>query len=196
MLIQDVALVMQKAFSPYFHAPLDVWNYFANLGEVVTINKETVLKKGDSRERYLYFILKGSGGVFVWSNKAMVCIDLCYEHDFFGDYMSFLTDEISPLEVVVFEETTLFRINREQFVKLGEGDTWGNRIMRYAAEGLFIHKQQQQIQILTQSAAQRYNELLKKQPEIIQRTPQKHIASYLGITPQSLSRIRRNRSVD
>ncbi len=49
----------------------------------------------------------------------------------------------------------------------------------------------QQIEILTKTAKQRYSEMLEKQPHILQRTPNKHIASYLGITPESLSRIRK-----
>ena len=71
---------------------------------------------------------------------------------------------------------------------------FGDKICRFAAEGLFIHKQKQQIDILTKSAKERYLELLNRQPQIIQRTPQKYIASYLGVTPQSLSRIRKEAS--
>jgi len=56
----------------------------------------------------------------------------------------------------------------------------------------FVEKQQQQIDLLTKTAEQRYQELMNKNPEIIQRIAQKHIASYLGITTQSLSRIRNN----
>ena len=67
------------------------------------------------------------------------------------------------------------------------GDVIGSAL---AAEGLFVHKQNQQIKMLTQTAKKRYLELQVTQPNILQRVPQKYIASYLGITPQSLSRIR------
>ena len=61
------------------------------------------------------------------------------------------------------------------------------------AENSFVEKQQQQIDLLTKTAEKRYTELLQKNPEIIQRIAQKHIASYLGITAQSLSRIRNSK---
>src|SRR5690554_480251 len=64
----------------------------------------------------------------------------------------------------------------------------------FASEALFVHKQKQQIDILTKTATERYIELQARQPKIIQRTPQKHIASYLGVTPQSLSRIRKEQT--
>ncbi|MCD8540629.1 MAG: hypothetical protein LRY55_13345 [Leadbetterella sp.] len=109
---------------------------------------------------------------------------------FFGDYMSFLTQQPTALEVVTFEPTELFRISKANFDRLSYNTDWGDKICRFAAEALFIHKQQQQTDILTKTAEERYSELQAKQPRVIQRTPQKHIASYLGITPQSLSRIR------
>jgi CRP-like cAMP-binding protein len=62
--------------------------------------------------------------------------------------------------------------------------------MQVSAETSFVEKQQQQIELLTKTAEERYKILLKRFPEIHQRIAQKHIASYLGITPQSLSRIR------
>lgn len=181
---------IKQVFDPYFNAPIEAWKSFTDLGEIIATEKDQVVKQADTTEKYLSFILKGSGGVLLWKNNNFVCIDLCYDEDFFGDYMSFLTQQPTALEVVTFEQTELFRISKTNFDKLSYNTDFGDKICRFAAEALFIHKQQQQIGILTKTAAERYAELQSKQPQIIQRTPQKHIASYLGITPQSLSRIR------
>jgi CRP-like cAMP-binding protein len=67
----------------------------------------------------------------------------------------------------------------------------GQLIFLISAESSFVEKQQQQIDLLLKTAEERYFELLEKQPELIKRIPQKFIASYLGITTQSLSRIRK-----
>ncbi|MFB2121471.1 Crp/Fnr family transcriptional regulator [Parapedobacter sp. 2B3] len=181
---------IKQVFDPYFNVPLEAWKSFTDLGEIITTEKDRVVKQANTTEKYLSFILKGSGGILLWKNNNFVCIDLCYDEDFFGDYMSFLTQQPTALEVVTFEQTELFRISKANFDKLSYNTDFGDKICRFAAEALFIHKQQQQTDILTQTAAERYAELQFKQPQIIQRTPQKHIASYLGITPQSLSRIR------
>ncbi len=53
-------------------------------------------------------------------------------------------------------------------------------------------KQKMQIESMTLTAEERYGRLLEERPELLQRVAQKHIASYLGIIPQSLSRIRKN----
>jgi CRP-like cAMP-binding protein len=187
------AAIIKEAFDPYFKAPLETWKSFADLGEIIATTKDQILKNTGTTERYLSFILKGSGGVLLWNNNNFVCIDLCYDGEFFGDYMSFLTQRPTPLEVVTFEPSELFRISKANFDKLSTNKEYGEKICRFAAEALFIHKQQQQIDILTKTAADRYHEIQSKYPKIIQQTPQKYIASYLGITPQSLSRIRKDK---
>ena len=104
--------------------------------------------------------------------------------------MGFLKHEETALELVTFEPCELFRISRADFDHLSYVTESGNKICRFAAESRFNEKQQQQIEILTKTASERYIELQKKQPDILQQVPQKYITSYLGITPQSLSRIR------
>lgn len=186
---------IKQSFDPYFDAPLAAWKSFANLGETIVTKRYQVLKRAGYTEKYLSFLLKGSGGILLCNNNNFVCIDLCYDGEFFGDYMSFLFQQATPLEVVTFESSELFRISKTNFDKLsGDGD-FGNKICRFAAEALFAHKQTQQIDILTKTAALRYRELQNRQPQVIQRTPQKYIASFLGITPQSLSRIRKDIAV-
>jgi len=119
-----------------------------------------------------------------------LCIDLCYENDFFGDYFSFITHQPTDLEDICFEPTTLFRIDKQNFEQLAKTE-YGRQICQIASESLYLHKQTQQIELLSKTAEQRYLDMLKKQPNIIQRTPNKNIASYLGITPESFSRIRK-----
>ena len=184
------AETIKQAFDPYFNVPLEAWKSFTDLGEIITTTKDQILKNTGTTEKYLSFILKGSGGILLCNNNNFVCIDLCYEGDFFGDYMSFLGQRQTPLEVITFEPSEIFRISRPNFEKLSFNTDFGDKICRFAAEGLFIHKQEQQINLLTKTSSERHSELVAKQPNIILRTPQKYIASYLGITPQSLSRIR------
>lgn len=181
---------LKSSFDNYFNAPIEVWQSFASLCEVVNVKKNEILKKSGAKEKYGYYILKGSCGIFLWKENNYVCLDLIYEDTFFGDYMSYITDQASPLETMALEDCELLRISKENFLKLKETPI-GMIIFLNTAEASFVEKQQQQIDLLLKTAEQRYVELLEKQPHLIKRTPQKHIASYLGITTQSLSRIRK-----
>lgn len=181
---------LKNSFDKYFSAPIEVWQAFGSLCEEVTVKKNAVLKPSGHVERYGYFILKGSCGVFIWKENNYVCLDLMYEDSFFADYMSLLTNQPSPLETIALENCEMVRISKHNINKLKE-TPYGLLLFLSSAESSFVEKQQQQIDLLLKTAEQRYLELLHKQPGQLQRTPQKHVASYLGITTQSLSRIRK-----
>lgn len=188
--MQNLAEVFKNTFDPYFDAPIEIWETFAEHGEVIEAAKNEVIKKHQELEKYFYCILRGSGGVMLHQNNNYLCIDLCYEGDFFGDYFSFISNQPTDLEVICFEPSTLFRINKENFERLSKTE-YGRIICQIAAESMYIHKQTQQLELLSKTAEQRYLEMFEKQANVIQRTPNKYIASYLGITPESLSRIRK-----
>ena len=95
--MEELASLFKQTFDPYFSAPIEIWEKFAASGTVVEISKNDVIKKYGEREHYFYFILKGSGGVMLFQNTNYLCIDLCYEGDFFGDYFSFITNQPTDL---------------------------------------------------------------------------------------------------
>ncbi len=188
--MDDLSEIFKKTFDPYLNVPLNIWKTFAGEGDTIQTQKNEVIKAYGEKENYFYFILKGSGGIILYHNNNYLCIDLCYEGDFFGDYLSFLTNRKTDLEVICFEPCTLFRISRQNFQELSKTE-YGRSICQSASDSLFIHTQTQQLELLSKTAEIRYVEMLEKQANIIQRTPNKYIASYLGITPESFSRIRK-----
>jgi len=186
------ALKLKQSFDRYFDAPIEVWKSFVDLCNEVHFKKNEIIKEANRKEKNAYFILSGACGVFLWKENNYVCLDIVLENNFFADHMSLITEEPSPLETVALEKTTALQISTSNIEKLKKSP-FGNILFLLGAENSFVEKQQQQIDLLTKTAEQRYWELMQKSPETIQRIAQKHIASYLGITTQSLSRIRNNR---
>lgn len=184
-----VAEQLKNIFDPFICLNIQTWENFEKLGTVEDFPKETILKKANSTERYLNLILKGSAGNLIWTKSNFVCIDIAFENEFINDYMSFTLQKATPIEVRLFEDATIFRIAHQNFQKVFESGNHGEKVTRLAAEVAFIDKQQQQIDLLTKTARERYLELLSSKKGI-ERTQLKYLASYLGITPQSLSRIR------
>jgi CRP-like cAMP-binding protein len=182
---------LKDSFDKYFNAPIETWNVFAKYCEPVSYKKEVVIKPSNNRERFFYFILRGSAGVFLWRGNNFVCLDIVLENSFFCDYLSLLNREVSPLQTISIEESEMLRMTAADFYKIGSEQV-AQKILRFAAEAAFMDKQQQQIDLLTKTARERYLDLTSRYPEIPKRIPQKYIASYLGITPQSMSRIRRS----
>jgi CRP-like cAMP-binding protein len=185
------SILIKKIFDPYFEAPLEIWESFASFLKQSSYKKNEIIKGANKTEKHLSILIEGSAGIFLWKENSTVCLDLCYENEFFGDYMSFLTQKPTELFTQAIEPTEVLSISYSDLNELYMSSEIGMHIGRTAAESLFIHKQTQQIDLLTLTAEERYLNLLKRQPEIVKRTPQKHIASYLGITPESFSRIRK-----
>lgn len=189
------AKVIKQIFDPYFEAPIEIWESFATFLKPNTYKKNEIIKEANQQEKHLSIIIKGSAGVFLWKESSSICLDLCYENEFFGDYMSFITQETTALYTQAIEDTQTLSISYKELNDLYKSSTIGVNIGRMAAESLFVHKQTQQIDLLLLTAEERYLKLLDRQREIVLRTPQKHIASYLGITPESFSRIRKKISL-
>lgn len=187
----NLSQLLKRSFDPYYQAPIEAWIEFADGCEIIEVPGETVLKKPDRSEFYFYFIISGTVGIFLLKESKYVCLDFAFDRQFCADYMSIITAEVTPLEMRTIEACTLARMPVATFRKLGSTPV-GVHLMRTSAEASFVGKQQQQIDLLTKSAGQRLLELETLFPAIAARVPQKYIASYLGITPQSLSRIRRS----
>lgn len=183
-------LKLKKSFDKYFEAPIEVWKSFTDLCEEVKFRKNEIIKATGQTEKYAYFILSGACGVFLWKENNFVCLDIVLENDFFADHLSLISGKPSLLETVALEKTSALRISKSNIYSLRKS-VFGTNLFLIGAENAFVEKQQQQIDLLTKTAEQRYHELLEKQPQIVQRIANKHIASYLGIRTESLSRIRK-----
>lgn len=185
-----IAAALKKSFDRYYEAPLEVWEHFAALCEYATFKKNEPIKAAGKVDRYGYFLMEGTAGALVWKENTQICTDIYLEGDFFADDLSLFTGKPSPIEILAFEEAAALRIGKTNIEALQKTPI-GRLLFSIGDQQGYLQKQQQQIDMMTQTAEARYVALLEKNPVLVQRIPQKYIASYLGITPQSLSRIRR-----
>ena len=186
-----LAEILKKSFDQFHEAPIEAWERFVSLCDQVAFKKNEVIKQSDTTAKYGYFLLEGSVGLFVWKENNFACTDLFLEYNFFGDDLSLLSGKPSPIEIVALEDSKMLRMNKAN-MEILKKTPMGSMLFLAGEQSSFSDKQNQQIETMTQTAEERYLNLMKNNPELLQRISQKHIASYLGITPQSLSRIRKN----
>lgn len=182
---------IQEVFSAYYQADSNIWERFSEKLTVRNFQKNDIIKDYDGVEKYLNIVADGSVGLFVWNGKKDICINLLYEKSFMSDYFSFLRQQPSGIKTQALEECTLWSISYPDLNELYARNETGLRIGKAISEILFLKKQQEQINLLTLSPKERYLNLISQRPEIFQRTPLKIIASYLGLTAESLSRLRK-----
>lgn len=184
------AELLKKSFDKYYEAPIEVWEKFASLCQVIEFKKNEVIKASHTTARYGYFLLEGAVGLFVWKEKNAICTDLFLELNFFADDLSLFSGKPSPIEIISLEKTKMLRLSKESIDTLQKTPI-GSILFFEGEKNTNLEKQSQQIESMILTAEERYHNLMKEKPELLQRISQKHIASYLGITPQSLSRIRK-----
>ncbi|RPE08188.1 Crp/Fnr family transcriptional regulator [Chitinophaga lutea] len=152
--------------------------------------KKLILKKGEV-ENYVSFIEEGIVRYYIPKENKEVTFELTFSNDFIGAYDSFITRLPSVYHIETITQVTLWRVSYHDVQMLFQDTERGNLIGRLASEKLFLEKARREISLLNDTAEQRYLNLFTEQPDLIKKIPLQYIASYIGITPQALSRIRR-----
>ncbi|MBT1711860.1 Crp/Fnr family transcriptional regulator [Fulvivirgaceae bacterium PWU5] len=141
--------------------------------------------------RYVGFIEEGLVRYHMNDNGSQKTLYFSKEGEFVSNYQSFLPREPSNTSIQAIEDTALQVINYENLQQLYSGVSEGEKLGRLAIENVFLSSLQQLKSFYKDSPAERYQQFLRSYPSLAQRIPQYHIASYVGIKPQSLSRIRK-----
>lgn len=141
-------------------------------------------------DRYFHFINKGAGRVYYLKDGIDITDYIAMDKQFIGGLESLFTKQPSHKAIELLEQTELYSFLYDDFERLCIRFHEIERLGRKMATFAFLEAQRRIESIRFLTAAERYRELEKKYPGISNRIALKHIASYLGTTPVSISRIR------
>ena len=169
--------------------------YFESLSgtDKLSIPSKTILLEEGKVADRLFFIHKGALRLFFNNEGQDITFQFFFEGDFVASFDSLYKRKPSLFSLESIEQTEVFAIKREDFYSLMEQTPLLKREYEEKLIERFHVYQQLFLSRIKNTPQQRYEELLREYPGIIQRVPQHYIASYLGITPVSLSRIRNRR---
>ena len=158
----------------------------------VHFDKDKLITRAGEVEHSLYYLSEGIVRFFYYNptTDKETTVDILFAEQFFMSYASFVKREPSLFSIQALKEVTAYKIGREHLEHLIEKQKY-LQIKADILEHLLIEKMQREAQFLLQSPEEIYRNLLEKDPKLIQNIPLKYIASYIGITPQALSRIRK-----
>lgn len=156
--------------------------------------KGDYLTKADQVENYVYFLVEGGVRNFCISKGEEISLDFFFEGGFTNSFMSFLLRQPSAVYVHALADCKVLRIHFDHLNRLYEQSKNINKLGRIIAESLYIRRTRREVALITLSARERYDHLIATQPEFIRRIPLKYLATFLGINPETLSRIRKQTS--
>lgn len=167
------------------------WEFIASHFTRKVFCKNEILTKRGEVENYLSFIESGLVRFYIPDQDNELTFNFSFTKEFACAYDSFLTQTPSEYELGALTKTIVWQISYNDLQKVYAQTQVGNYLGRFASEKLFLAKSKRELSLLKYNAKERYLRLFTEQPEIVKSIPMKYIASYIGITPQGLSRIRK-----
>lgn len=169
------------------------WLLFSSYLKKREFAKKTVFLSIGQTENYISFIDKGKVRLFIpkEEEEKEITFGFSFQGEFVSAYDSFLTQTPSLYQLETLDDTTLWSINYNDLQEVYKTTKIGNTIGRFIAENLFLLKSKREQSLLNETSEQRYLNLFRDRPNLIKQIPLKYIATYIGVTPQALSRIRK-----
>ena len=162
---------------------IDAWKYWKT-------PKDFFLLKENEVSDYIYFIKKGVARILYYKKGKEITEWLALDEQFFLSITSFFQRTPSHLIIQTIEPSEVYGIHHDDFMRLADQYHDVERLLRKMVTASLILSQVRMDSIQFESAQQRYEKLLERSPQIVQRVPLTYIASFLGITLETLSRIR------
>jgi CRP-like cAMP-binding protein len=178
-------------FNKYVTLTQEEINVIDSLFSFRNFRKRQYLLQEGEINRHETFIVKGVTRTYEVDEKGQEhIVQFGLEDWWVGDLYSFLTETPSKYNIDCLEDTQVFQITKPNLETLYEKVPKMERHFRIIIQNAFIASTNRVASSLVKSAADRYLDFIAQYPQIERRVPNHQIAAYLGITPQSLSRIR------
>lgn len=153
--------------------------------------KEYLLNVGDVCNK-IFFVESGLVRMgLIDMNSEDITFKFRMPHQFVTDYESFLLQQPATYSLQALENTRCFEIEKDAFDKMIQMLTHGEFFNKKIVEGLYLEYKQRLLSFYRETPEERYLKIFEKMPSLINRIPQNYLASYIGVTPQSFSRIKR-----
>lgn len=157
----------------------------------ISIDRNEYLKVKGSIDTNVYYVESGSLRIFVLDDYEEQTIRFGYKDNIIVSLDSFLTGKPSDFYIQAIKKTTVRIITKQQVDDFLAKDS--NKVLWTGIlENLLVQQMEREVDILTSSPKERYQRVLKRSPQLFQEIPLRHIANYLRMSPETLSRLRKS----
>ncbi len=175
--------ILNTSYESYNELPYKV--------KTIHFKKDDIISEYDKVEPFVYFINKGIVEMTIRSYVSEKIIDFFFVNEMFAGLTSFLTQTPSDVKVTALMDCELEMISYDALQNAYENSADANKFSRVLFEQAYVRKAQREKDFLSKTAEERYAEMFQTHSNYISNIPVNKIAKYLGIHPESLSRIRK-----
>lgn len=183
-------ITLFEFFKKYSPLSEEAEKAISKICKVITIKKNTDLQPIGHTCKTIYFINKGIARIYYLKDGVDITESFSFENNIIARVESLFTGKPSRKAIQILEDAELIGINSDLLFKMYDQFPEIERLFRLIMEAAYVDTVNRIESIQFYTAEERYKSLLKENPDVIKRVPLKYIASYLGITQVSLSRIR------
>lgn len=181
---------IRQYFNKFIYLNDSEWTDFEKCIKKSNILKnEQILKQGEYCN-FIAFIQEGSFRFFYDKDGEVKITAFFFPGDFVSNYRSFLTGQASDHFIEAMQDAIIYKINLLEIKSLYDKHKNIERLGRLIAENLYLSVANRLDSFLFQTPEERYKSLINRNSRLLQEVPQYMIASYLGVKPETLSRIR------
>ena len=166
------------------------WNTLAETFEVRTCDKKVKLLEIGEVENYIHFVVKGLARKYFYKEGEEIITQLAKEGELINSSVSFLSSQASIYVVETIEPTTFISISKAQLDAFYKMDQRWEKLGRLIITELFLDKERWELERICFSTRERFVRFVSGNYDLFQRVPQKYLASYLNIKPETFSRLK------
>lgn len=167
------------------------WKAFVDIVEYKSLKKKDLLLEEGKVCNFIAFVNSGVMREYSYLNGKETTVDFVGENKFTSDYQSFIMQTPSKQYLEALSDVELLILKKEGINRIFDKYKIWERFGRLIIERIFCDVEEKRKQIISTNHEEQYRTFVAAYPDIIQQVPQYYIASYLGLTPEHLSRLRK-----
>lgn len=159
--------------------------------EVLQYKKQEIIQKENSYQKHFKFLNKGIVREYYTSEKGETNINFYTKSQFISDSSAINNNIATKKNQQALSDVEVLVIEKNDLLKLIDRYECGTKVLNNLLHSLLIKKEEAELNLRTKSPKHIYKDIVRNNPDWLNQIPQYHIASYLNITPETLSRIRK-----
>jgi len=182
--------IIKKISDTYSTLTYDCQQELLDSAKILKLEKDTTLVREGQFSDKTYYIVNGCARAYYLKDGKDISDWFAFQNEFISSIVSFFTNKPSPHYIELLEDSILIEFSKDQIDQMSMKYHDFEHFIRVVVTKTMLSLQERIVSIQFQSAEQKYKNILALHPNITNRIPLTHIASYLGITLETLSRIR------